>query len=67
MTNRSLGNWSGLMIMVMIQYKKTGKVGCCKVDGEGSEVDHKRLIDHDGQGVGLWDYPPGSQGVNREV
>ena len=45
---------------------KTGKVGCCKVDGEGSEVDHKRLIDHDGQGVGLWDYPIGSQGVNRE-
>ena len=32
---------------------KTGKVGCCKVDGEGSEVDHKRLIDYDGQGVGL--------------
>ena len=34
---------------------KTGRVGCCQsqVDAGGSEVDHPRLLDHDGRGVSL--------------
>ena len=54
---------------------KTGKFGCCQsqVDAGGSEVDHPRLLDHDGQGVGRlgprrsMGGPAGSQEVNREV
>ena len=43
-------------------FAKTGRVGCCKVVGEGSEDDHKRLImiNHDDQGVGL-EGPRGSR------
>ena len=52
---------------------KTGRVGCCQsqADAGGSEVDHPRLLDHDGQGVSLqgprmsMGGPAGSQEVNR--
>ena len=48
---------------VQEDFAKTGRVGCCKVVGEGSEDDHKRLImiNHDDQGVGL-EGPRGSRG-----
>ena len=54
---------------------KTGRVGYCQsqVDAGGSEVDHPRLLDHDGQGVSRqgprrsMGGPAGSQKVNKEV
>ena len=38
---------------VQEDFAKTGRVGCCQVVGEGSEDNHKRLINHDDQGAGL--------------
>ena len=71
------GRGHGLMILVMIQCRKTFQrfveLVAAKVRWMLGEVDHPRLLDHDGQGVSLqgprmsMGGPAGSQEVNREV